>query len=149
MLKKRQAEKQASCSNCKNVYWSYLDFKTQMVSQPCDYNRRRRSKDTQLLNSVPCCLGPFFSFPGIRIPLYTLPSHKQFLLPCFPLWLPNFITCSFRCVTEALGAKDSAAVGVIFLIKPPFFVPLPATKEASSFRSSPVQNNMQKQSLSP
>lgn len=49
---------------------------------------------------------------------------------------------------EVFGAKDSAAVGVIFLIKPPFFTPLPATKEASSFRSSPVQRDMQKQSSS-
>lgn len=89
-------------------------------------------------------------FPGIKRPLYN-PALTQANFSCpFPSpWLPNFITCSFRCVTEALGAKDSAAVGVIFLIKPPFFPPLPDTKEASSLRSSPVQEHMQKQSSTP
>lgn len=60
---------------------------------------------------------------------------------CLPISLPFALTCNPWLVLGGRVPRLVVVVGVIFLTKPPLLPLLPETQEASSFRSSPVEDS--------
>lgn len=60
---------------------------------------------------------------------------------CLPISLPFALTCNPWLLLGGRVPRLVVVVGVIFLTKPPLRPLLPETQEASSFRSSPVEDS--------